>query len=658
VPETLGNILLHVALVVAAYGIAASIVGGVTGRKGLVTSARNALWGVSALAASCSGLLVYCLLAGRYHLKYVYQYSNSTMPSFYKVAALWGGQEGSLLFWLLILCAYASLVMWSNRNRNEELLPYIITTLLTIGGFFLLLLVFEANPFETMPFAVRDGRGLNPLLQNYYMVIHPPSLYLGYVGMSIPFAYAIAALVTGRLDNHWIIQVRRWTLAAWFFLSMGNLLGASWAYEVLGWGGYWGWDPVENAAFIPWLSATAFLHSVIIQEKRGILKTWNMSLVVLSFILTMLGTFLTRSGIVSSVHSFAKSNIGTYFLAFLCLSIAVSVFLILLRLKELRSKSTLDSFLSRESAFLFNNLVLVGGAFAVLWGTIFPVLSEWVTGSKITVGPPFFNAVMIPIGLLLLLLTGIGPMVAWRKTTPEQLRKHFLFPVAALILASGLCWLLVSRQVYVVLSLSLCAFVLATIVLEYRRGIAARMRTLKEDAFTAFLRLLSGNKRRYGGYVVHFGIVLLFVGFTGSAFKVEDDLQLKVGEEKSIGRYALRYDKLTSKSDSHKEQVFAEITVRKNGEPFGTMRPSRVFFRAKVEGEPAQPYTNVAINRSMREDLYLALLSFDPDNETAIVKAVVNPLVQFIWIGGLFLILGTIIVMSPSGRTKALQGGI
>ncbi|MFH1018187.1 MAG: heme lyase CcmF/NrfE family subunit [Pseudomonadota bacterium] len=654
-PETLGTVFLNIALVVSFYGILASAIGGRTGRRDLITSSRNAVWGVSALVVGSSSLLVYAFLTDRYSLKYVYEYSNSTMPSFYKLAAFWGGQEGSILFWLLVLCGYASVAMVRMRTRKEELQPYIITTLLTIAAFFLVVLLFEASPFETMQYPVRDGRGLNPLLQNFYMIIHPPALYLGYVGMSIPFAYAVSALVTGKLDNRWVLAIRRWTLVAWFFLSVGNLLGALWAYEVLGWGGYWAWDPVENASFIPWLTATALLHSAIVQEKRGILKVWNMSLVVVSFVLTLFGTFLTRSGIVSSVHSFAKSNIGTYFLVFLGLSIAVSVGLILFRLKELKSRTALDSFLSRESAVLLNNLVLLGGAIAVLWGTMFPVFSELVHGSKITVGPPFFNAVMTPIGLLLLLLTGMGPMLAWQRSTPLQLRRNFLTPAGIAVAAAVLAWIFVSHQVYVILSFSLCAFVLATITLEYKRGIAFRIRTERENPVKAFMGLVGSDRRRYGGYVVHLGIVLLFVGFTGSAFKVDEEIELKSGERRDVGRYALQYDKLTSASDRHKDEVFANLAVWKSGQPAGTMRPSRVFFRGGADGEPPQPYTNVAIRRSLREDLYLALLSFDPDTRTAFVKVVVSPLVNFIWIGGLILVLGTVIVMLPARREHAVE---
>ncbi len=654
--DLLGNIFLHVALLTSTYAVIISCVGGYRKNASLVLSARNAVWATALLTLASAVVLVIAFLKDQYQLQYVYLYSNSTTPFFYKIAALWGGQDGSLLFWVLILLVFSSIVMFQNRRKNQEFLPYVIATLMVIASFFLILLVFSANPFKLMPYLPTDGRGLNPLLQNYYMVIHPPSLYLGYVGMSIPFSFGMAALVTGRLDNHWILQIRRWTLTAWFFLSLGNLLGASWAYEVLGWGGYWGWDPVENAAFIPWLTSTAFLHSVIIQERRGILKTWNMALVILSFLTTLIGTFLTRSGIISSVHSFAQSDIGDYFVWFLVLTLITTIGLTFYRRKELKSQSALDSLVSREAAFLFNNLVLVGAAFAILWGTLFPVLSEWVRGTKITVGPPFFNSVMIPIGLLLLLLTGIGPMVAWRKTTPEQLKRNFLWPVLVTILTS-IAVLFVSHKPYVIAAFSFCAFVLMTIFLEYERGIRVRMRNLKEGFLTAFLRLLVSNPRRYGGYIVHFGVVLMFIGFTGGAFNQEKEFQFNAGETRNIGNYTLTFNGLQGVETPHKQVVRAEILVKKNGKSLPPLHPARVFYVSQIQGEEAQADTQVSIRRTLGEDLYLVLLEFDPQNNSAFINAIINPLIQFIWIGGLFLVLGTVVVMWPNSNSRTSSKG-
>lgn len=658
-PETLGDIVLHIALIMGVFTFGLSILAGRRGEVTLIKAARNGVWVVSGLVFLAAISLWVCIFQGRYHVEYVHGYTNSTTPFFYKFAALWGGQQGSLLFWLLILCAYASLVMWRHRQKQLELIPYVISTLMGISIFFLVLLIWAANPFDTVPFNVADGRGLNPLLQNFYMIIHPPSLYLGFVGMSVPFAFALSALISGQLDNRWIIQIRGWTLLAWFFLSVGNLLGASWSYEVLGWGGYWAWDPVENAAFIPWLTASAFIHSVIIQEKRGMLRTWNMVLVILSFVMTLVGTFLTRSGIVSSVHSFAQSNIGSYFLVFIVLVVLVSVFFLLYRLPELRSKNELDSYVSREAAFLFNNLILLGSAFAILWGTLFPVFSEWVRGSKITVGPPYFNAIMIPIGLLLLLLTGVGPIISWRKMSMDALKRHFMIPVLSCIFASLLLLLLVPKtsslltNVYVNITFSFSVFVMVTIFLEYQKGTALRKRIFGEDTFTALLRLVANNRRRYGGYLVHLGLVLMFIGFAGNAFRQEAEYQMQLQEVKQLGAYQIRYEKIVPTADAHRERVSAEITVWKGNELAAVLNPTRVFYKSAM-GEDVQPYTEVDVKRGLKEDVYMALLSFDPQNRSIFLKAIINPLVQWIWIGGLFLIMGALVSMWPGKRKAAL----
>lgn len=660
--EVLANLILHFCLALGVYMFFASIQAGRTRSLAWLQSTVRAQSLFCGLIFLCSVLLVGCLLAGKYYMSYVYQYSNSTMPTFYKVAALWGGQNGSLLWWLTILCGYVAVLLWLNRRDRSTLYPYVLTTLSTIQIFFVILLIFAANPFDIIPYAAmggfEDGRGLNPLLQNYYMIIHPPSLYLGYVGMSVPFAFAMAALITGKVDNEWIIKIRKWTLTAWFFLSLGNLLGASWAYEVLGWGGYWAWDPVENAAFMPWLTASAFLHSVIIQEKRNMLKVWNMILVILSFVLTLTGTFLTRSGIVSSVHSFAQSDIGAYFLTFLVLTIVVSVGFLIYRLEELESPNKLDSMLSRESAFLLNNLVLVGSAVAILWGTIFPVISEAVRGVKISIGPPYYNKVMVPIGLLLLLLTGVGPLIAWRKTSWDQLKRTFYWPVLTAIVTSVFVTLVVSTKIAVVVSFSFCAFVTATIWLEYKKGVQIRMRALKEGMFQALVRLVGKNERRYGGYIVHLGLVLLFVGFTGAAFKVEQEFRMVRGQAESLGKYTFRYDGINVETDPHKEVYTSAFSIWKNDKPFSYAYPSKILFQSQIPGEPPQPGTEVFIKRSLAEDLYFALLSFDESQQTIFVKVIVNPLVQYIWIGGLLLVMGSFVVMWPKRKPTLKRGEV
>jgi cytochrome c-type biogenesis protein CcmF len=655
--EILGNWLLHFSLLVVLFSFFASIIAGRTGQSHWLDLARRANQAFCVTIFACSGLLVGCLVTGKFYMAYVYQYTNSTMPLFYKIAALWGGQNGSLLWWLTILCGYSLVLMIGWRKSKSVLFPYVIATIAFVQLFFVFLLLMTANPFDLIPYAAMggftDGRGLNPLLQNYYMIIHPPSLYLGYVGMTIPFAFGMAALITGKLDNEWVIVIRKWTLTAWFFLSLGNLLGASWAYEVLGWGGYWAWDPVENAAFMPWLTASAFLHSVIIQEKRNMLKVWNMILVLLSFLLTLTGTFLTRSGIVSSVHSFAQSNIGGYFLAILIITTVVSVGLLLYRLPQLETKNKLDSMVSRESAFLLNNLVLVGSAIAILWGTIFPVLSELVRGVKISIGPPYFNKVMIPLGLALLILTGIGPIIAWRKSSMQQIKRNFMLPTAASIVTAVLVTLLVSTKIAVVVSFSFCMFVLVTILAEYQKGVVIRMKALKENFMQALLRLISKNERRYGGYIVHLGIVLMFVGFTGSAFKMEQEFQLKPGQAQKLGDYTFRYEQTSNLSNQHKEEYQANFAVWKGKNFLDTVRPSRIFYRSQIPGEPPQPATEVSIRRSLVEDLYFALLSYEPSDQSIFVKVIVSPLVQWIWLGGLLLIIGTVVVMWPKPKAKA-----
>ncbi|MFH1263835.1 MAG: heme lyase CcmF/NrfE family subunit [Pseudomonadota bacterium] len=644
---SIGNILLHLALVVSVYSAVLSFVGGKRSIPWLIRSARQALWGSAALVVFATSLLVVCFLRNRFDVQAVAEYSDTTMSTSFKVAALWGGMNGSLLFWVMVLMVYASLVVYQHRNRGSSIQPYVVTTLMTIATFFLLLLVFTSNPFKTFPYDVTEGRGLNPLLQNYWMLIHPPALYLGYVGMSVPFAFAIAALIGKRLDNQWILDIRKWTLAAWFFLSLGNLLGALWAYEVLGWGGYWGWDPVENASFLPWLTATALLHSVIVQEKRQMLKVWNMVLVILSFLLTITGTYLTRSGVVSSVHSFGQSSIGNYFLIFIFLSLGLSVVLLVVRRKELRGDGELDSFFSREAVVLLNNLVFVGATAAVLWGTLLPLITQWTRGEKIAVGPEYFNRIMTPIGLLLLLLTAVGPMIGWRKNTVGKLGRALRWPFAAGLATAVAVLIFVTQSPYVVLSFSLCTVGIAMIGLEYWDGIRFRMRTAQEKPWTALAALFATTPRRYGGYIVHFGVILLFIGFTGNFFQKETELSLKPREITTFGSYQIRFDGLRSTEDRQKESVIATLAVWRNNRPYAFLRPSRSFYKNKMEGAEPQQSTLVAIKRSLSEDLYVAFMGYDNDEQKLLVKAFINPLVQFVWIGGLILVLGPVLLMWP-----------
>ncbi|TFH24123.1 MAG: heme lyase CcmF/NrfE family subunit, partial [Myxococcales bacterium] len=520
---TLGNLALFLALVASVYSIGASVYGGLRRRGDFTASGEHAAWATWGSVVVATAVMIHALVTHDFSIKYVASYSSTTLPLRFRVAALWGGMEGSLLFWVLILTSMFAVAMWQNRSRNRELMPYVTATVMTTTAFFLALLTFITPPFALLAFVPAEGTDLNPLLQNYWMQIHPPALYMGYVSWTIPFGFAIAALASGRLDDLWIRTTRRWVLAAWFFLAVGNLLGARWAYEVLGWGGYWAWDPVENAAFMPLMTGTAYLHSVMIQERKDMLKVWNMTLIILTFCLTIFGTFLTRSGVISSVHSFTQSGLGPFFMGFLAVVILISGGLLVYRLKELRPRHQLDSIMSRESAFLFNNLLLVGIAFATFWGTVFPVLSEWVRGVKITVGPPFFNRVNAPLAIALLLLMGIGPIIAWRRSTVANLARTFLSPTLVGLATGIVALALGMRSLSALLVVSMSAFVLHAIVWAFHRGATARRAMVGERYGTALLALLTKNQRRYGGYVIHLGVVFMFMGVTmSSIYRVEE----------------------------------------------------------------------------------------------------------------------------------------
>ena len=628
-PE-LGRLAICLALLFAAYATGVSIVGAIRRRRHLVRSGAHAAYAVFALVVVAVAILLRALLAHDFSLEYVAAYSSSTLPVQYTVAALWGGQKGSLLFWAFMLTLFTTIVQVQNRERNRDLMPWVTATLMTTAMFFLGLLTFVTDPFERLPIAAREGADLNPLLQNYWMTIHPPSLYTGYVSASVPFAFAIAALATGRLGDQWIRSVRRWSLFSWFFLTLGNLFGARWAYEVLGWGGYWAWDPVENAAFMPWLVSTAYLHSVMIQEKKDMLRVWNMVLVLLTFSLTIFGTFLTRSGVISSVHSFTQSGLGPFFIGFLLLVLVVSGGLVAYRFPELRTAATVESFLSREAAFLFNNLVLVGIAFAVFWGTVFPVVSEWVRGVKITVGPPFFNRVNAPLGVALLLLAGIGPAIAWRRASPRNLWRAFAAPVGAGIVAAVALLLARVPLGYAHATFALGVFVLGTIAQEFWRGMRARQAMLHESAPRALSRLVGKNRRRYGGYIIHVGVV-------------EVQQTLAAGQEVAAGKFTLRYERITKQDDPHMSRLAAVVSVWRDGRQIATLAPEKRFYK-----KPQQPTTEVAMRPTLTEDLYLVLGSYDEESGLVTLLAYVNPLVSWIWIGGVIMALGTTVAMWPT----------
>src|SRR3990172_4043429 len=536
----IGGLAISLAFVVSLYGVAAPLLGQALKRPELARSGSAAVYANFLLLSVASAALLQALLARDFGNAYVASYTSKDLGFWYTLAAFWAGQAGSLLFWALLLTGFTALVVW-RQSVYRELMPYVIATLMGTSAFFTMLLAFVSSPFARVPFTPADGSGLNPLLQNPGMFFHPPTQYLGYVGFTIPFAFAIAAMATRRLDDEWIRATRRWTLAAWFFLTWGVIFGMQWAYVELGWGGYWAWDPVENASLMPWLTATAFLHSVMIQEKRDMLKVWNLILIVLTFGLVIFGTFLTRSGVLSSVHSFALSSMGPLFFAFIAVILIVSFTLLALRLPWLKSAGDLDSLVSRESSFLFNNLILVGAAFSVFLGTIFPMISEAVRGVKISVGAPFFNQVNVPIGLALLLVMGLCPLLAWRKASLANLSRNFLFPGGlGLLTAVGLVAAGV-RQPVAVTAFALSAFVTATILLDFHRGAMVR-RGHGEPYPLALGRLVLRNRRRYGGYVVHLGVILLFAGMAGSTFSSQQEAVLRPGQTVAINQYTLRYE--------------------------------------------------------------------------------------------------------------------
>jgi cytochrome c-type biogenesis protein CcmF len=648
--ENLGSIALLIAFCLSIYAVAAAAVGAARGNSSLVDSSRRAVYGTWALVSVASAALLAGLLGDDFRLAYVASNSNRSLAAIYKFAAWWGGQEGSLLFWNWVLASYAALVVFGDRRRRRRIMPWVTATLMVTQCFFLLLSAFVASPFRVLAVGrgiteASDGSGLNPLLQHWAMAIHPPLLYLGYVGFSVPFAFAVGSLIAREPGHDWIQTTRRWTILTWLFQSAGVLLGAAWAYAVLGWGGYWGWDPVENASLLPWLTATAFLHTVMMQEERGMMKVWNVVLISCTFLLCILGTFLTRSGVVSSVHAFGKSPLGDYFGVFLAIAIAGAAGLILSRLKYLKPETRLEGVVSRESGFMFNGLILLLICFAVLWGTLYPLISEAFTGAKVTVGPAYFNRISVPAGLFLLFLTGIGPLLAWRRTSLESLRRNFMWPLAGGLALAGALFLAGVRHAYALVSFGLCLLATWTIVAEFYRGARAVRARSGGTWLLATVEATRRNTRRYGGYVVHLGIVLMFVGFTGSAFNQEATVELKAGERVRVGAYELGLSGVreSDQEDYAAQAAFLEATH--GGRPLGSLRPERRFYRAS-----GQAVSQVAIRRGLGEDLYVNFAGLSEDGRRAVIQAYVFPLVSWIWIGSVVLVLGAVVCLIPEGN--------
>ncbi|MFN9459099.1 MAG: heme lyase CcmF/NrfE family subunit [Acidobacteriota bacterium] len=647
--ENIGALSILLAFCLTIFAIAASLVGAWKKKPFLIVSAERAVICVWGLVTVASGLLIYALMTGDYRLAYVAAHSNKAMPMIYKFSAWWGGQEGSLLMWNFILATYALVVVLQNRRKHRAIMPYVTTTMMVTQAFFLMLIAFLVPPFQVLSTGgkaivdVGDGQGLNPRLQYWTMVIHPPTLYLGYVGYIVPFAFALGSLITRQPGDSWIFTTRRWAIVTWLFQSTGILLGAGWAYSVLGWGGYWGWDPVENASFLPWLTSTAFLHSVTMQEKKGMMKVWNLVLVASTFVLCIFGTFLTRSGIVSSVHAFAQSPIGPYFVAFLTVTIAITILLILSRLDYLKSEAPLESVVSRESSFLFNNLILLASCFAILWGTLFPVISEAIAGEKISVDAPWFNRVNVPIGLALLFLTGVGPLLAWRRSTPDNLKRNFLWPTIGMVATiAGLMAFGISHF-YALLSLGLCTFVTWTIVSEFWKGTMAIRQKDGLSFVPAVIELTHRNTRRYGGYIVHMGIVMMFIGFSGAAFNQDTTVEVKVGDKFPLGRYEIKVSdiKMGQNENYIWQNAIVEATV--DGKPFATLTPER-----RIYEKSQQPVSMVAIKRQLNEDLYINFAGMGSESQRPTIQAYVFPLVSWIWAGYWVLLFGSLICLVPA----------
>src|SRR6195256_949709 len=654
----IGSFALLLALCLSAYsffGGFLALFGKDAASARLGETARRAGIATFAAVLLAAIVLVVAAFADDFRIAYIFHHSNRDLSAPYKFATLWSGQGGPLLFWSLLLSAYG-FVLRLRYKTDPRLFAYASVILAAVQIFFLSLVNFAANPFGLLDGPLRpDGSGLNPLLQYPEMVIHPPMLYLGYVGFTVPFAFALGALIMKYPGEKWIHITRRWTMVTWCFLTIGVFLGAHWAYAVLGWGGYWGWDPVENASLMPWLTGTAFLHSVMMQEKRGMLKVWNMWLIFATFLLSMLGTFLTRSGVISSVHAFAQSSIGNWFIVFMLLTLLTCVYFFVKNKSHLKSEHKLEALVSRESSFLFNNLLLLTLCFTILWGTFFPILSEFVQGHKVTVGPPFFNRVAVPVALLLLLLTAVGPLLAWRKTSVESLKRNFLFPAVGALSVGGMMILFGVRPwedpsyFYATMAAVLAALVMFTVISEFLRGGRVIAGKTQQNLFSAMLQLCHRNTRRYGGYIVHFGVALVVIGILGTPFNKEVEKEMGFGDKINIGPYTLVCQSYTQEDNPNYGNEWAIINVFRGGKQITTMYPERRFYKSS-----GQPQTLPRIYPSFKEDLLLVTdlyLVYEGINETTgrpIIKAHLNPMVPWIWTGLIVMVFGTILALIPN----------
>lgn len=646
---TLGHSCILLAFLIALSGVVSPIIAARTGKERYLSIARYAILGQFVLVTLAAFALIYGLVATDFSIKYVAFNTTRATPIYYRVTGLWGALEGSLLLWEWVLIIFAGIIAWIYCDRHREMMPWVIMIFSIVSTFFLGVIGFLSNPFETMFPVPPDGRGLNPLLEDANMMTHPPLLYTGFVGLTVPYAFAMAALIVGKLDEAWIVSTRRWTIIAWFFLTAGNLVGAWWSYHVLGWGGYWAWDPVENAAFMPWLPATAFLHSIQVQERRRMLKVWNLSLIIVAFSLTIFGTFLTRSGILSSIHAFSSGPVGGFFLGFLAFILIGSFGLLAYRADLLRQQPELDSMVSRESAFLLNNIVLVSALFTIFLGTIFPLLSEAVAGVQVSVGAPYFNSVTVPLFLFLVFLMAMGPMIAWRRASWDNLKRNFLWPAAAALLLGLGLFIWKVRDFLPLLGFTLLAFVVFTILYDTALALRARKRIAGEGIFGGLITLTRRNQRRYGGLTVHLGVVLIIMGIAGSmAYSIEREATMALKQDLQVGNYRIQFEGLTGSRQPTHFRVEGAFRVFHKGNDEGIMNPALKFFPTQQS-----PVGRAVHQSSLSEDIYLILSGFSElDRNQATLKVLVRPLVIWMWIGGFVIALGTLICILPIGKVS------
>ncbi len=654
-----GHFTLCLAWILA---LAATVGGAIVGAASVHVPARSEMLRrltilvFIALACAIAGL-GYSFVTDDYSIQYVWQYSNRDMPWVYKITAIWGGMDGSMLLWCVLLAGFCALVAKASAQYPRRLVPWLVSFLNSSTLFFTTITLFLTNPFRYLKhqFTLPDGNGLNPLLQNEYMAIHPPMLYLGFTGLAIPYAFCMAALASGQISNDWIRLTRRWTLVAWTFLTAGIVLGGHWAYLELGWGGFWAWDPVENASFLPWLITTAFLHSVMIQERKGMLKVWNVFLIVLAYALTVFGTFLTRSGLVQSVHAFASTDIGWVFLLYLGLLVGLAIVLTVVRRSALKPERSIESIFSRETVFLLNNLVLLSICFAVLWGVLFPVFSEAFTGQKQTVGIPFFNTVNVPLFLLLVFLMGVGPTIAWKRSSIKQMARSFAVPfVGAFLVAVALVWAGIT-EFYPIVSYSICFFVLLTIVAEIQRGLRVQSSATQKAAWapTTMATLFRRQRVKYGAHLIHFGVLVMTVAITASmAHKIEREFTLAPNERFNIGRFSLQLNEFHEERTKNYEAVQAHVTLRsaKDDSVVEVLAPELRFYPKNKETT-----TEVALRMGPREDMYLVLAGIDEKGTKASLKLYINPLQVWLWYGAIIMVVGGIIVAVPIPRAVSQE---